>query len=162
MRTREQGLATVEFALIGALFFVVLLGIIEFGRLLYTWNVLTEGTRRGVRVAVVCPVNHSAIRSATIFAGPGDSGTTGIVPGLTEANVLLEYLNESGAVLADPVASFRQIRYVRVSLQNYTHELLIPFFSMTINSLDFVSILPRESLGVPRVGAGPECFGTSA
>lgn len=162
MSSREYGLASVEFAIIGAVFFVVLLGIIEFGRLLYAWGVLTEGTRRGVRVAVVCPVNHSAIPAVTIFAGPRDSSSNPILPDLSTDNVVVEYLNQHGIPLADPIASFRQIRYVRVKLQNYTHQLFIPFVNITLNSPAFESTLPRESLGVPRVGAGPECFGTSA
>lgn len=162
MHTRQEGVTTVEFALVGAVFFIVLLGIIEFGRLLYTWNMLTEATRRGARVAVVCPVNHSAIRQVAIFAGPRDNSATSLLPGLTTANIALEYLNQSGAVLADPIASYRKIRYVRVRLQNYTHDLLIPYLSATLNSPAFEATLPRESLGVPRVGAGPECFGSSS
>ena len=161
MKTRQSGMATVEFAVIGALFFVVLLGIIEFGRVMYAWSILTEGTRRGARVAAVCPVNHSAIRKVSIFAAPGGTATTAILPGLSEANVNLEYLNASGAVLTDPVTAFRSIRYVRIRLQNFQHELLIPFMTIILNSPAFEATLPRESLGVPRVGAGPECFGTS-
>ncbi len=162
MRYAQAGLTSVEFAIVSTVFFVVFLGIIEFGRLMFSWGVLAEGARRGVRVAVVCPVNHSAIKEVTIFAGPGDSASAGILPGLTEANVNLLYLNQNGATLADPVASYRQIRYVRVRLENYSHQLLIPFFDLTLNSPAFESTLPRESLGVPRVGAGPECFGSAA
>lgn len=161
MRSLQRGITTVEFAIVGAVFFLVLLGIIEFGRLMYTWGVLTEGTRRGARVAVVCPVNHSAIRNVAIFAGPRDASSTAIIDGLTTANVVLEYLDEDSGLLVDPVTDFRDIRFVRVGLQNYGHQLLIPFFTVTLNSPAFTTTLPRESLGVPREGAGPECFGTS-
>lgn len=43
----------VEFALVGPLFFVVLLGTIEMGRLMWTSHELSNGTREGARWASV-------------------------------------------------------------------------------------------------------------
>ena len=161
MKRSQKGITSVEFAIVGSVFFLVLLSIIEFGRLMYTWGMLSEGTRRGARVAVVCPVNHSAIANVAIFSGPDDAANSAILDGLTTANIVTEYLDANGGVLADPVGSFRNIRYVRVRLQNYNHPLLIPYATVALESPAFATTLPRESLGVPRVGAGPECFGTA-
>jgi len=155
---RQKGLTTVEFAIVGALFFIVLFGVIEFGRLLWVWGTLTEATRRGARVAVVCPVNHSAVARITVFNDAGSDGSSPIIAGLSPANVAVTYLNASG----NPTASFSSIRYVRVGIVNYQHQLLIPFFDQLLNAPAFETTLPRESLGVPREGAGPECFGTPA
>ena len=51
MRHQQKGMYTVEFALVAALFFVLLFGVIEFARALFVWETLTEATRRGARLA---------------------------------------------------------------------------------------------------------------
>jgi Flp pilus assembly protein TadG len=53
-RPRERGAAAVEFALVSMVFFLLLIGAMEFGRILYYWNVTAEATRLGARLAVVC------------------------------------------------------------------------------------------------------------
>lgn len=157
---RSQGLATVEFAIVGAAFFVILLGVIEVGRALYTWGTLTEVTRRGARVAVICPVGHSAIARVAIFSDPAEGGGSPVLPGLTTGEVVVSYLDATGNGIADPVAGFGDIRYVRVEVQGYRHTFLVPFLFQLIDAPPFQTTLPRESLGVPREGVGAECFGT--
>lgn len=49
----ERGTAIVEFALIAPILFLVLFGIIEFGRILNTYNQLTQLAGQGARAAVV-------------------------------------------------------------------------------------------------------------
>jgi len=132
------------------------------GRALFVWNTLTEATRRGARIAAVCPVNHSAIARIAVMDGPTGGGSSPILPGLTIANVELRYLDVDGIPIADPVGNFTDIRYVRVRIVGYSHNAIIPMFTPVLNAPPFQTTLPRESLGVPRVGAGPECFGTAA
>src|SRR5262245_25345431 len=111
---RQRGLATVEFAIVGATFFLLLFGVLEFGRALFVWNTLNEVTRRGARVAAVCPVNHSAIKHVAVFDTPGGTGESPFLHGLTMDNVTVEYLDTGAAVIGDPQANFTDIRYVRV------------------------------------------------
>lgn len=55
MTTRsEQGATTIEFALGLVVFLMFLLGITDFGRMLFTWNAANEAARAGARYAVVC------------------------------------------------------------------------------------------------------------
>lgn len=54
LRSRHEGATTVEFALVLLIFLMFLLGIIDFARLLYTWNAAAEVTRAGARYAAVC------------------------------------------------------------------------------------------------------------
>lgn len=54
MKRKQQGATIIEFALVLPLFLTFLLGILEFSRLLYTWNAANEATREGARYAVVC------------------------------------------------------------------------------------------------------------
>nr|WP_305907145.1 TadE family protein [Methylomarinum sp. Ch1-1]MDP4519872.1 pilus assembly protein [Methylomarinum sp. Ch1-1] len=57
MRKLQRGASMVEFALIALVFFTLIFGIIEFARVMFVYNTLVEATRRGARVAAVCPVS---------------------------------------------------------------------------------------------------------
>ena len=167
MRSRQQGFATIEIAVIGGLMLLLLLAVIEFGRLVFVWNTATEATRRGVRVAVVCPINSLAVANVTVFNDyDAAAGPSALLTGLSTANVSVEYLDAAG----DPVACssgcncnqtsncgdppYASIQYVQVGIENYQHTLLLPWpLDVTLTMPPFTSTLPRESLGaVPGVG----------
>jgi hypothetical protein len=159
MRHRQKGLYIVEFAFVAALFLVLLFGMLEFGRALFVWNTLTEATRRGARLAAVCPMDHASIANVTVFNVPAASGASPILPNLNSANVVPEYLDQNGF----PTAIFDDIRYVRVSIVGFQHTLLIPALlpglpAMTLNAPTFETTLPSESLGcVPDMDNGGVC-----
>lgn len=148
MRRNQHGTTTVEFAICGAVIITVILAAIELSRAMFTLSVLSEGTRRGARVAAVCPINDPAIAQATAFVS---------LPGLTTQNVRLEYLNQTGATIADPAGNFATIEYVRVRIVNYQIQVWIPFVNRIFPSPQFSVTLPRESLGVPRSGVITPC-----
>jgi hypothetical protein len=143
MSKREQGTFTVEFAIIAAALFIVLFAVIELAHLLWIWNTATEATRRGARVAAVCPINHPAVPEVTVFAQPGGGPGSPILKDLSTANVSVEYLNQDG----DPDTDFRDIAFVRVSLNNYTFTPLIPFVNVDFTLPPFETTIPSESLG---------------
>src|SRR5436190_1042209 len=92
----QRGAATVEFALLAIVFFMALLGIMEFGRLMYVWNTTQEVTRRAAREAVVRDFSASeiaAIKREAIFQG-GTSGTVYLPAGveISNATVQIVYL----------------------------------------------------------------------
>src|SRR5205809_6055035 len=92
----QRGVAAVEFALIAVVFFMVLLGIAEFGRIMYIWNTAQEVTRRAAREAVVrdfSAVETAAIKRESIFQG-GTSGPVNLPAGveITNTTVKLVYL----------------------------------------------------------------------
>ena len=148
---RQQGLAAVETAIVALVVLIVLFAVFEIGRLFFVANALEEATRRGARVAAVCQVNDPAIREIAIFNESGGDGTSPLVAGLTPGNIRLEYLGSDGSVV-DPVANFIDIESVRVSIQNYQHQFLIPMFARVFNMPPFPASMPRESLGVTREG----------
>jgi Flp pilus assembly protein TadG len=136
---QQSGLATVEFAMVGFLFFLVLFAIIEVGRLLYTWNVLTEVTRRGARIAAVCPANDPAIARMAVFNTGGGTDSP-ILNGLSTANVDIQYPTEDG------------VPFVQISITGYVHTFLVlpnfvPGISTTLTAPPFMTKLPVESGG---------------
>lgn len=155
-RRSQRGLTTVEFAIVGVVLFMVLFAVMEFGRAMYVVSVLTEGARRGARLAAVCPVGDPYPAEAAVFAAPGGSNSA-FVPGLSTANVVIEYLDDNGNVIADPATNFDEIRYVRARIVNFTLPLIIPMVTPTLSLSGFSSTLPRESLGIPRSGTVQPC-----
>lgn len=154
-RTLQTGTSTVEFAIVGLVAMVVLFALIEFSRLVFVVNALSEATRRGARMAVVCPVNDPAITQVALFNAPGGASASPIVSGLRASNITVNYINQAGAVVASPAANFMQIRYVRVGITNFQHTLVIPLYNLTFTLPAYPTTRPRESLGIPRIGAGP-------
>ena len=72
-RTRrydQTGAAAVEFALIASLLFMVLFGIIEFGRLFNELEVLNSAAREGARVAAVRGTGDEVADAVVLAAGP--------------------------------------------------------------------------------------------
>ncbi len=151
---RQKGLTSVEFSIVAVAMFIVLFAAIEMGRALFVMNLLSEATRRGVRVAAVCPINDPAIvQAATLADAPGGAPLNNL--GADRISVV--YLNVNGNVIADPTGSFGQIRYVRVSVTGYVHDMIVPFLNLSIAAPDFAATLPRESLGIPREGTVSPC-----
>lgn len=146
---KQRGTVIVEFAMVGLLFFTLLLGVLEAGRLAYTWNTLAEATRLGARAAAVCGVNAAVIKNIVRFDdqlfSPSD---------LTADKIIVAYLREDLTTVGDPAgAGFGDIRFAQVRLAGYTFTSLIPGLSLTFPAM--TSTRPRESLGfVPREGAG--------
>ena len=143
-RLRQRGTTTVEFAIVGLLLLTLLFAVIEFGRIVFTLNMLQEGARRAARVAAVCEVGNAAVANAAVFTD---------LPGFSTSNVVVEYLDQNGA----PTGNFSSIRYVRVRIVNYSFPIAIPLTNPTFDAPEFSSTLPRESLGIPKFGAAPAC-----
>lgn len=159
MIIRQRGTTTVEFAIVGGLAILVLLTVIEFSRLLFVVNALGEGARRGARMAVVCPINDPAIARVAVFSRASGGDDSPLVKDLDINNVTLRYLDRNGANVGDPTsaAGFLDIRYVRVSIDNFQHQLVLPLPIGPITLPSNPTTLPRESLGVPRAEAIQAC-----
>lgn len=144
---KMRGLYTVEFAIVASILMILLFACIEFGRGVYTFAALNEGTRRAARLAAVCPINDPAIAGAVNFLG---------VPGFNNANVSVTYLDINGASLGATPA-LGNVAYVRVSVVGYTLPLAIPFVTPTLISPPFTVTLPAESLGLSNIGVSTAC-----
>ena len=153
MIKRQRGSHVVEFSIVGSVFFLLFFGAFEVGRLLYTWHGLDEAARRGARVAVVCPLNESAIKNVAVFGDP-ETGDDRLYPGLTTDKVTVSYLDDDGVAITLPEpmtdAVYGTIENVRVEITDYEHQFIIPGLPLSITAPTFATTLPRESLGVSR------------
>lgn len=144
-KNRQSGIYVVEFAIVAGVFFLMMFGAIEVARLMFTWSALDAVTQRGARIAAVCPLNDPAVKQIAIF---GENGSSTVLPGVNESNVNVVYLTANG----NPTANRGNTSYVQVSIQNYTHQMLIPatvanFVAPLVTAPAFSTLRPAESLG---------------
>lgn len=147
---KQKGAETVEFAMIALLFFAMLFAIIEFSRALFVWNALTEATRRGARMAVVCPYQSMIPAQVAIFDVIGGTlGTSPIIGGLDIGMVEVHYFDKDHLEVLDAAKQW-EISFVEASITNYQHEFIIPWFDLVQPDpmiQAFKTTLPTESLG---------------
>ncbi len=60
------GQALVEFALVIPILILILMGVLDLGRGIYTYNVVANAAREGVRFGIVNPSNTSGIRAQAL------------------------------------------------------------------------------------------------
>ena len=154
---RQKGIVLVEFAIVGGIALLMIFAVLEISRAIFVANALTEATRRGARMAAVCPINDPAIAQVATFNAPGAGNISPIIKYLDTSDFALEYLDRSGNVIGSPADNFQAIQYIQVRVANFEHELLIPFANITFTMPEFSTRLPRESLGVPRSGVIRPC-----
>jgi Flp pilus assembly protein TadG len=165
MRKHERGTTVAEFAMAASVFFMMIFAIIEFGRLLYTHNALTDAARRGARYAALhgnvqaagapdpltCVENvvvygEKHIDPATCAPSPGAAPLVG---GLSAANVNVQY--EGADLDNDP--STPQTNYgmnlgtATVTIENYSFNLSIPFFNRVLVLPSYTTTFTAESAG---------------
>jgi hypothetical protein len=64
---KEGGSTVAEFAVVAGIFFMLIIAIIEFGRLFYTHNALTDAARRGARYAVLRQKDSPCVKNVVVY-----------------------------------------------------------------------------------------------
>jgi Flp pilus assembly protein TadG len=140
---RQKGVAALEFALVSTVFFTLLIGVMEMGRVLFYWNTASEATRLGARVAVVCDVNSSQSTSNPVVRDMQQ-----MLPILQPANITVSY-TPAGCDATSCTA-------VTVSVSNVSVNTVVPFVPFNLTMPPFSTTLPRESLNSVN-GTNPTC-----
>jgi Flp pilus assembly protein TadG len=133
--TRQRGTAAVEFAIVSSLLFMLLFGMMEMGRLLWTWNAAVEATRLGTRLAVVCDVDRSV-------NAPIKTRMREMLPLLTNTNITIEYMDPVDTV--DATCTNADCKAARVRLSSVTYTTIIPFVPLSITMPAFTTTLRKE------------------
>ena len=134
MGQRQDGSATIEFAIVFPLLLVLFVGTAELGRLFYTYTTLAKATAVGARYLstsrnvvngtttekanakmeaknlVVCGIKSSAADACT--------GQTAVVNGLTTANI---NICDNFSTPCTPALAGGTVKYFRVEIQNYNY-----------------------------------------
>lgn len=126
---RQCGVASVEFALVAGVFFSLLIGIMEMGRVLFYWNTTAEATRLGARIAVVCDVDDTAIKTKMTSLFP-------IIPS-EKIQVMYSPTGCLGAATCNEVT---------VRIQPVPIATSIPYVPLSLTLPAFATTLPNESM----------------
>ena len=159
-RRNETGSTMAEFAIIAGVFFMMVIGIIEFARLLYTHNALTDATRRGARYAIVHPENAACVPNVVVYGeaniNPNTCAPSGapLISGLSDANVkvLWEGADLDNDPSTPPTSFGMNLGTVTVSIgvapaTPYQFTLSIPFFRQTLTMPPYATTMTAESAG---------------
>jgi Flp pilus assembly protein TadG len=134
MNTRQRGATIIEFSFVLILFLMFLFGVLDFSRLLYTWNMTNEATRAGARYAVVCATLGDNSRILTAMQQR--------VPQITSINVAWEPAG------CDEIKTMCE--GVNVSVTNLQFKWVSPLPGVLaqkiINLPAFTTYLPREMM----------------
>ncbi|MBN3817652.1 pilus assembly protein [Paraburkholderia sp. Se-20369] len=133
-RRGQRGATVVEFALVAAIFCTMLIGICEFGRVLFYWNTASEAMRLGARTATVCDADATVIKQRI----------TTLMPLLKASNVSLTYT--PAGCDSDPTTARSSCTFVTLQVTGITIKTLIPFVKINVPMPSFSTTLPRESL----------------
>lgn len=138
IKKKERGLALVETSIAMLTVLIALFGVIEVGRLLWTYNALADATRLGARWAVVNGQDTTAVQNMVLY-GTTTAGTEPIVKGLTASNVNVTYSSFG-------IASGR----ATVTIQNFNFNFSVPLFGTSLALPPFTTTLTGEAANAPR------------
>ncbi|ANA34080.1 hypothetical protein R82526_01138 [Ralstonia mannitolilytica] len=138
MNKHQRGTTAVEFAIVAVLFLTVLLGILDFGRILFTWNAVGEATRWGARQAVVCAQGSTSVVSKM----------QAILPTLKSTNVNVQWYDNTGAPSSTCDAASCggvAVSVTGLTVAPFSPATWIGFSQLAVPS--FSTYLPREVMG---------------
>lgn len=156
----ERGTTVAEFAVVALLFFTMVFAIIEFGRLLYTHNALTDATRRGARYAALhhgaTENDQQAVKNYVVY-GPngafddlGNPTSPPLIAGLTPnmVNVDFEGVDADGDPDTEGTTSYgSNLGSATVSIENYQFNLSIPVIGRVLTLPKYTTTSMAESAG---------------
>ena len=135
-KRRERGATLLEFSIAATVFLTVLFAVVEFGRVLWVHNALTDAARRGARYAVLHKsADIEDVKKIVVY---GDvTSTDPLLENLTTDNVTVAYSNFN---LDGGTAT--------VSIQNYQFQLVLPLVVKSIQMPNYTTTLTGESAGL--------------
>ena len=135
-RKNERGSTLVEFAIGVTVFATAMLAVLEFGRVLWVHNALTDAARRGARYAVLHSQSDSAAVKNVVVYGDASGGGNPMLENLTTEKVNVVYDNFG---LNDGT--------VTVSIDEYQFQFVIPIVGTTITMPSYSTTLTGECAG---------------
>jgi Flp pilus assembly protein TadG len=126
----EEGSSLVEFSLVSFLFVMLLLSVVEMGRMVLVYNTMANCSRAGARYAIV----HGGDRSGSGVDGPSGPGNT------TQVETVVKNYAKAGLVnptnlavtVAYPNGSSKAGSPVTVTVQ-YPYNPIVGYFSVSLS-----------------------------
>jgi Flp pilus assembly protein TadG len=137
-RFDERGATLVEFAIAASVFLMAMFAVLEFGRVLWLHNALTDAARRGARYAVLHNnTSGDSVKNVVVYGDPA-GGPDPLVENLSSANVDVTYSSDFTVGQGT----------VSVTITNYQLQLNLPLLGTTIPMPSYTTTLTGESVGL--------------
>ncbi|GAA1992065.1 hypothetical protein GCM10009817_37770 [Terrabacter lapilli] len=107
MARTERGAAAVELAIVLPVLFLVIAGIVDFGRAFFAQIELANAAREGARAAVVLPLGSTPAPSTEVAAR-----VSAALPGISDATVTSTYCPSGNASVKATVAVSRPFQWI--------------------------------------------------
>lgn len=135
--SNQRGATLVEMAIAGSVFLTVLFALLEFSRLLWTHNALSDAARNGARYAAISTQNTANVQNMVVYGTTSPAGDAKpVVYGLTTGNVVVSY---SGFGVKQGS--------VTVRITNYRFNFVVPLIGTSLTLPDYKATLTGESAG---------------
>jgi Flp pilus assembly protein TadG len=157
-RQRSKGQGLVEFALAAPLIVLLIAGILDFGRGVYTYNTVSQASRAAARKAMV-DQNRTDVRNAAIAAAP--------TLGLISSNVSVCFKTQDTAerdcdesVVDTCPRSQRMVGCLAIVVVHTTYRPFTPFISALFSQIPVTStaIVPIEYVCPARDATTTTCI----
>jgi Flp pilus assembly protein TadG len=141
-RSRQHGVAAVEFALLLPLLILMIFGTTELGRAIYSYNTLDKSVRvAGRHLSQHGPGEAAIATQARCLAVYGSTVCSGspVAPGLTTGMVTICDATTCPTTHANVSTGLGSVNLVTVSIQGYQYNSLLEFVipDMTFNNITF-------------------------
>lgn len=155
-RSRQQGVISIEFALLGLVFFLFILVVIDMGRWMMTWALLQESSNRVARVGALYDPVHTQpdiIKRAGLYKPKaGNSNESAVIPGLKTEHFILDWLDSDGESVGQVTCNnYHNIHFVESKINDYQFTFFSPVKLFNLDAVlgfpEFRVITPGESLG---------------
>lgn len=135
-RRGERGAALLEFSIGALVFLTAIFAVLEFGRLLWVHNALTDAARRGARYAVNHTQADAENAKRMAVYGTLNDGAAPMVSGLSTGQVKVTYTNFNVGEGT-----------VTVKIDSYDFKFVVPLVGTTIRMPEYTSTLTAENAG---------------
>ena len=133
-RSKRKGVAAVEFAVVAPLFFLLVFGMIEFGRAVMVQQIITNASREGARLAVLDGSTGTEVKTSVVNYLQKAAIT------VTADKVTVTPTEPSAAGYGDPVTVNVSIPFSQVSW------LPTPWFIGSGTNLSAETVMRRETV----------------
>src|SRR5262245_7702722 len=147
-KSNERGATLVEFAIAASVFMVAMFAVLEFGRLLWVHNALSDAARRGARYASVHSMTDGTGSKNVAVCGNPKSTVSRLDNDLTQANgsPLCNDLTPPNVQVAYVLFDVNRAT-VSVSITNYQFQFVVPIIGTTITMPTYNTTLTGECAG---------------
>ncbi len=128
--TTDEGGSLIEFPLISVMFVLLLLGVVEVGRLMLVYTTMANAARAGARYAIV----HGSDRTGSGVNGPSASGSATQVQTVVQDFASAGLLTVSNLVISVTYPDGTNTPGSRVSVRvTYAYDPLVSYFNKSLN-----------------------------